>query len=447
MIIRPNPQLLQLLRPSVPASSVSYQCVRQLHNRIPQRPVPQPTPFVPDVNTFLTVIGRKLSQHAAKIPTWEALFSLSSEQLRELGVEPARSRRYLLHWREKFRNGEYGVAGDAKHVKDGVAEVRIAEVPSKKTAGVAQLATATSSPGMRKVVVNVPQDVEVSEQVLRSGKPLQGLKVKGARTIVGPYVEAVSDNVARIAVREGLWEERRGHKVDGGERRKAEVREEVSQWILQSFSYLKVGETVPCDESLESARSIEHIKVDGYTGHDEDTTCFSVHNVVLDVQVYRLQDDEESATLLTLTDGDRTMDDSTSHQIRMVSLPNIDLDGLWESLAYPGNIHVKLLRLATRMCGRGLAQKLKIRLGKVYTHGKMIEIQPESLFSKYFGESGKIIAQIFDQIQSTADSETETLICVMIDEVESLVSPREQSMFGEVADAIRVMLATRLNGY
>lgn len=224
MIIRPNPQLSQLLRSSAPATSISYQCVRQLHNRIPLRPVPQPTPFIPDVSTFLTVIGRKLSQHAAKIPTWEALFSLSSEQLRELGVEPARSRRYLLHWREKFRNGEYGVAGDAKHVKDGVAEVRIVEVPSNTAAGTAQLATATSSPGTKKVVVNVPQGVEVSEQVLRSAKPLRGLKVKGAHTIIGPCVEAVSNKVARVAVREGLWEERRGHKVDGGERRKAEVR-------------------------------------------------------------------------------------------------------------------------------------------------------------------------------------------------------------------------------
>ncbi|OJD32732.1 igr protein domain-containing protein [Diplodia corticola] len=224
MIIRPNPQLAQLLRSSTPATSISYQCARQLHNRIPQRPVPQPTPFVPDVNTFLTVIGRKLSQHSAKIPTWEALFSLSSEQLRELGVEPARSRRYLLHWREKFRNGEYGVAGDAKHVKDGVAEVRITEVPSSSTSKKPQLATATSSPGMKKIVVNVPQGVEVSEQVLKSAKPLRGLTVKGANTIVGPRVEAVSAKVARVAVQEGLWEERRGHKVDGGERRKAEVR-------------------------------------------------------------------------------------------------------------------------------------------------------------------------------------------------------------------------------
>ncbi|KAB2570307.1 hypothetical protein BFW01_g97 [Lasiodiplodia theobromae] len=224
MIIRPNPRLAQLLRSSAPATSISYQCVRQLHNRIPQRPIPQPTPFVPDVTTFLTVIGRKLSQHAAKIPSWEALFSLTSDQLRDLGVEPARSRRYLLHWREKFRNGEYGVAGDAKHVTDGVAEVRIAEVPSDSASSHPQLATATSAPGTKKIVVNVPQGVEVSEQVLKNAKPLRGLKVKGAHTIVGPYVEAVSNKIARVAVKEGLWEERRGHKVDGGERRKAEVR-------------------------------------------------------------------------------------------------------------------------------------------------------------------------------------------------------------------------------
>ena len=29
---------------------------------------------------------------------------------------------------------------------------------------------------------------------------------------------------ARVVVKEGLWEDKRGHKVDGGERRKAEVR-------------------------------------------------------------------------------------------------------------------------------------------------------------------------------------------------------------------------------
>lgn len=56
---------------------------------------------------------------------------------------------------------------------------------------------------------------------------VQGVIVKGAKTIKGSFVEPVkgSNGVkARIRLQEGIWEERRGHKVDGGERRKAEVR-------------------------------------------------------------------------------------------------------------------------------------------------------------------------------------------------------------------------------
>jgi hypothetical protein len=56
---------------------------------------------------------------------------------------------------------------------------------------------------------------------------VQGVVVKGAKTIKGSFVEPVkgSDGLkARIKLKEGIWEERRGHKIDGGERRKAEVR-------------------------------------------------------------------------------------------------------------------------------------------------------------------------------------------------------------------------------
>jgi hypothetical protein len=53
------------------------------------------------------------------------------------------------------------------------------------------------------------------------------VSVKGARTIRGSYVEPVGGSEgprARIRLQEGMWEDRRGHKVDGGERRRAEVR-------------------------------------------------------------------------------------------------------------------------------------------------------------------------------------------------------------------------------
>jgi IGR protein motif len=56
-----------------------------------------------------SLIGGNLSQHAAEIPSWTALFSLTSTQLRERGVEPPRSRRHLLWWREKFEMGNIGL--------------------------------------------------------------------------------------------------------------------------------------------------------------------------------------------------------------------------------------------------------------------------------------------------------------------------------------------------
>ncbi|KAI4723799.1 hypothetical protein E4T49_08474 [Aureobasidium sp. EXF-10728] len=195
--------------------------LRCLHAKVAAKDIPRPTPFVPDAQTFLTLIGRKMSQHAQKIPDWNALFSLSSLQLRELGVEPARSRRYLLHWRNKFRQGSFGIGGDLTDVQDGVGELRIIEVPAASGT-----ATLTSSPGMRKIVVNVPAGQDKPSQPLDKIKPVQGTKVVRSNIIGGSYVEAIKEKpgAAKIVAKEGLWEIKRGHKIDGGERRKAEVR-------------------------------------------------------------------------------------------------------------------------------------------------------------------------------------------------------------------------------
>ena len=195
--------------------------VRCMHQRVKAPKVPRATPFVPNVQTFLTLIGRNLSQHASKIQSWKALFSLTSEQFKELGVEPPRSRRYLLRWREKFRNGLYGVGGDFRYVKDGIGMLRVMEVPVSGNIA----ATATLSPGKRKVVVNVAAGGSAEDKPAEYLVPVKGLHIHGAETIVGPHVEPVQGGKgARIVVREGLWEDRRGHKIDGGERRQAEVR-------------------------------------------------------------------------------------------------------------------------------------------------------------------------------------------------------------------------------
>lgn len=165
--------------------------------------------------TFLTVIGRGLKQHAPKIPDWEALFTLTSEQLRELGVEPPRARKYLIRWRQRFRQGQYGVGGDLRHVEDGVAHLRILE---------AEPGPDTTRPP-RKFVVNVPSDLPAEDCDPAGLSRVLGYHVVGAKTIVGPYALPLKGNEgARVTVTEGMWEDRQGYKVDGGERRRAMVR-------------------------------------------------------------------------------------------------------------------------------------------------------------------------------------------------------------------------------
>lgn len=84
-----------------------------------------------------------------------------------------------------------------------------------------------------------------------------------------------------------------------------------------------------------------------------------------------------------------------------------------------------------------LAQKLSIRLGRHFTQGKLVEISTQSLHSKWFGQSGKLVSKMFDEIHSLAEDE-ESLICVLIDEVESLTSSRERSaQSNECNDAMR----------
>ncbi|KAH7033298.1 IGR protein motif-domain-containing protein [Microdochium trichocladiopsis] len=195
--------------------------------------VPQPTPFIPDVETFLTVIGRGLKQHVSKFPTWESLFSLSSQQMRDLGVEPPRTRKYLLRWRQRFRLGLYGIGGDLQHVRDGAAELRVLEIEraaANAAANETAAAAVVSLPKKMRFVVNVPPGTRVEDVV---GTPaaaehmsrVRGYKVEGLKTIVGPYAIPLKGQAgAKVTVTEGMWEDKLGRKIDGGERRRTEVR-------------------------------------------------------------------------------------------------------------------------------------------------------------------------------------------------------------------------------
>ncbi len=62
----------------------SFQC-RNLHQNL--KVVPDPTTEVPDVPTFLEKIGRGCKGHADVFENWESLFTLSSAELKEKGIE------------------------------------------------------------------------------------------------------------------------------------------------------------------------------------------------------------------------------------------------------------------------------------------------------------------------------------------------------------------------
>lgn len=168
---------------------------------------------MPDVETFLTLIGRGLSKHASKFPSWQSLFSLTSLELKELGIEPPRTRRYLLQWMQRYRKGAVGPGGDFQYVKDGEAMLKVATPP----AGVVSDA---------KWVVNVPATGETGSEAAPESFPRpQGYVVRGLKSIAGPYARVLpGQDGAVVKVTEGMWEQRRGRKIDGGERRQAEVR-------------------------------------------------------------------------------------------------------------------------------------------------------------------------------------------------------------------------------
>ena len=151
-------------------------------------------------------------------------------------------------------------------------------------------------------------------------------------------------------------------------------------------------------------------------------------------------------------------------------LPALDFQGMWDNLVYDSNTKVELLRFVetalllsdrnvdtnivgcnrvvllhgppgtgkTSLC-KALAHKLSIRLGDRYTSGQLIEINSHSLFSKWFSESGKLVQKMFTEIKRLMENPN-SLVCVLIDEVESLTAARKASG-SEPSDAIRVVNA------
>ena len=150
-------------------------------------------------------------------------------------------------------------------------------------------------------------------------------------------------------------------------------------------------------------------------------------------------------------------------------LPSPDLEKLWGALVFEDKLKEKLLNYIStiqyldekdvdnQICGannlillhgppgtgksslcKALAQQATVNLvkKKYYEDGILVEVKASSLFSSWFGETGKQVHNLFREIEGLM-LDPKRMVFVLVDEVESLTSARKNSGGGsECTDSI-----------
>ena len=208
------------------------------------------------------------------------------------------------------------------------------------------------------------------------------------------------------------------------------------------------------------------VEIADYTGPVSSSGFHSRGELQLDVQSYVLKPMRDPDPRRQL----KQPDDDDAPQMKILALPNVTLNDAWSSLVFDDALPARLLRYLVRMVDmmsrpdlnlsafnwnrlcllhgppgsgkstlcRALAQKLSIRLGNSFSNAAFVEISTNSLLSKFFGESGKHVLSIFEHI-ATMCRDREMLVCVVMDEVETIAGSRDKAANGsECVDGLRV---------
>ncbi|KAK0947492.1 hypothetical protein LTR29_001100 [Friedmanniomyces endolithicus] len=244
-----------------------------------------------------------------------------------------------------------------------------------------------------------------------------------------------------------------------------QLRRDLLQWFINCHATVKVGQEIVLDGDEPCLELVERVDVADYTGPPNTLGYFDTDSVQLDLQAYIFRAESEPEGRRSI----RQDADADMPQARVLALPNVILKDESDSLVFDDGLPSRLLRYLVRMIGmmrqpgltlatfnwnrlcllhgppgsgkstlcRALAQKLSIRLGQTFPRATLIELNTSSMLSKYFGESGKLISATFERIHAAAQ-DPGTLICVVMDEVETIAGSRERSTAsGECNDGMR----------
>jgi pachytene checkpoint protein 2 len=238
----------------------------------------------------------------------------------------------------------------------------------------------------------------------------------------------------------------------------SEIREVVLEYLQTNVSVFVNGNIDINDNECHHFEQIESLIVTDLLQDQE----ISFWEAQMFVHVFKLCDTEPDQEFLENEDE--------LPAFCQWELPNIALQNTWDNIIVENRIKQRLLGYCdtsvrfsnsnvdpnivvwnrmilmhgppgtgkTTLC-KALAQKVFIRNSHLYSSGVLLEINAHSLFSKWFSESGKLVMKLFDHIAEIAE-DTDTLVVILIDEVESIAASRSQSSTrNEPGDAIRVV--------
>ncbi|XP_056638499.1 pachytene checkpoint protein 2 homolog isoform X1 [Diorhabda sublineata] len=238
----------------------------------------------------------------------------------------------------------------------------------------------------------------------------------------------------------------------------------VEKYLMQIIVRPNSVITVRGEENICFYKDVDTIIVGEIPNYDKSFVDFS--NLNINWFVYKLNTEEP------FHQNEEDGNDGEITISTQLILPSACLLNMWENLFYDNDIKQNLLKYAQTMmefsdkgvdnniisCNRvillhgppgtgktslckALAQKLTIRMGKRFGSGILMEINSHSLFSKWFSESGKLVNKVFSRINDIIQNKN-ILVCVLLDEVESLAHARNQCLSGvEPSDSIRVVNA------